>query len=93
MRKYKNTLKKKYKNIKHNKYRTYQKKQHKRNRYQIGCSNVVKKNMTGGGYNVLSQPFENVGYTMFDTINNTYNNFFGYNPQPISDTNYQPYLQ
>ena len=90
MKKHKNTLKKKYKNIKHN--RSYHKMHHERNRYQIGCSNLVKRNMTGGGYNVLSQPFENVGYTIFDTINNTYNNFFGYSTQPISDTNYQPFL-
>ena len=48
--------------------------------------------MMGGGVNALSQPFENIGYNMYDNISNAYNTFFGHSLQPSSDVNIQPYL-
>ena len=48
--------------------------------------------MMGGGVNAISQPFENIGYTIFDGITNAYNGLFGYSMQHGSDVAYQPYL-
>ena len=99
--KYNKTLKIKYKKIKQKtpysvkKYRKYVKKVNIntfRNRSQIGCSNNKKQVMMGGGVNALSQPFENIGYNMYDNISNAYNTFFGHSLQPSSDVNIQPYL-
>ena len=47
--------------------------------------------MTGGGVNAISQPLENVGYSMYGGITNAYNNLFGYSTQPDSGVHVQPY--
>jgi hypothetical protein len=62
-----------------------------KNRTQIGCSNK-KKIMMGGGVNGLSQPFENLGYNIYDKIGGAYNTFFGHSLQPSSDVIIQPHL-
>ena len=61
------------------------------NRIHIGCSNKRNKVMTGGGVNAISQPLENVGYSMYGGITNAYNNLFGYSTQPDSGVHVQPY--
>jgi hypothetical protein len=73
-------------------HRKYVKKNSVINRVQIGCSNSRNKVMMGGGVNAISQPFENIGYNIFDGITNAYNSLFGYSMQPSSDVAYQPYL-
>jgi len=61
-------------------------------RLQIGCSNKRDKVMMGGGVNPISQPLDNLNYSIYGGATNAYNTLFGYSPQPSSNMSEQPYL-
>lgn len=88
----KTKLRKNYKNNCSKNYRKYVP-ANAINRIQIGCSNKRNKVMIGGGVNAISQPFENLGYSMYGGITNAYNNLFGYSTQPDSSVYVQPFLK
>jgi hypothetical protein len=46
----------------------------------------------GGGVNPISQPFDNLNYSIYGGATNAYNTLFGYSPQPSSNMSEQPYL-